>query len=440
MSGDPNPYAPPTAVDDGKPAIRQWQLDVSSILARNRALLPKVDLDTGEHGMPMKPVHLATPSKSPMATVASGLITGVIVFCAAIFNSHPVIIFAAVITMIIGWRLVALRTGSDGKMIAWAFMGETRANGLNRRRRIRARVFFGCVLGYLWIVITDFTIDSPLPLVAFLIGVFGCAIWGIIDRPKVRATTVDGEWLRLAPIHPQAIEFLRVEQDRISTVQNTGRKRLVRTSWLHRYPLRLLIGQTRNPLLLLRIILMKTLRSKLLVRESYHYSEAEKRQPYELCPALQDGLNSWLENHSNWHIIEAEHLPCPAGDLTVESVTFASPGFEHTLTINRAWMEQAADRAENHHHFMTRFADGSAIRTHDRHFLDLHIPGITERRTSGNPDAVYQNHLAALNGRIPAAPENLAALLAHIAAFKETFDKALTAAGYQSEARETGGS
>ncbi len=85
---------------------------------------------------------------------------------------------------------------------------------------------------------------------------------------------------------------------------------------------------------------------------------------------------------------------------------------------------------------MTRFADGSSIRTHDHPFLDLRIPGLTERRASGKPDAVYQNHLAALNGRTPAAPENLATLLAQIETLKAAFDRALTAAGYQSEPHE----
>jgi hypothetical protein len=272
-------------------------------------------------------------------------------------------------------------------------------------------------------------------MLACLAGIFGSAIWGLADRPKVRAVSLDRQWLRLSPVHPQALEFLHAEQERISAVATIGRRRLVRTTWLHRYPLRLLAAQTRNPLLLLRIILMKLLRSKLLVRESYHYSEAEKRQPAELCQPLQVAINAWQQHHPDWQVIEAEHLPCPGGDLLVESAVLAPPALEHTLTISRAWMEQAADRAANHHHFLTRFDDGTAIRTHDRPFLDLHIPGLTERRASGSPEAVYQNHLAALCGRIPAAPENCAALHETIAAFRESFDQALTAAGYQGAPR-----
>jgi hypothetical protein len=434
MRQDPNPYAPPAAADDGSRANRQWQLDGISLLARNRAVLPKVDLDTGEHGLPMSAIHLASPSKAPVAAVVPGLLSGMIVFCVIAFDFSPVVLATAIVAMIFGWRLVAVRTGNDGKMVAWAFMSESRAKALNRRRRIRSWLIFGSAMGYLLFVLTDMELVQPPIILALFACILGNAVWGIIDRPKVRARPADTQWLRLAPIHPQALDFLRTEQDRISMAETIDRKRRVRTAWLHRYPLRLLVGQTRHPLLLLRIALMKLLRSRLLVRESYHYSEAEKRQPAELCPPLQSALKAWLEIHPDWQVIEAEHLPCPAGDLTVESVILAPPALEHTLTINRAWMEQAADRATNHYLFMTRFGDGSALRTHDQPFLDLHLPGISDRRAHGNPDAVYQNHLAALNGRTPAAPANRAALLAQIAAFKETFDQALTAAGYQSEA------
>ena len=437
MSGESNPYAPPGAADPGTSTTRQWQLDGVSVFARNRAILPKVDLDTGEHDAPMKPIHLASPTKSPLATVASAVLTAIFVFCAVVFDFNPLMMVVPVITMIIGWRLVALRTGSDGKMVAWAFMSETRADRLNRRRKIRARLLFGCAIGYLWVALGDFASVPPVLMLACFAGIFGCAIWGLIDRPKVRATAVDGGWLHLAPIHPQALEFLRAEQDRLSAVESTARKRLVRTTWLHRYPLRLLTGQTRHPLILLRIVLMKFLRSKLLVRESYHYSEAEKRHPSGLCAPLQLAMNAWLENHPDWQFIDAEHLPCPGGDLMVQSAILASPGLEHTLSITRAWMEQAADRAVNHHHFMTRLEDGATVRTHDQPFLDLQLPGFTERGARGEPEAVYQNHLASLGGRMPAAAGSRAALLERIEQLKAAFDQALTAAGYQSEARET---
>ncbi len=351
MSAENNPYAPPAATGDDGIALRQWQLDGASILARNRAVLPKVDLETGEHDLPVAPVHLASASKAPVAAIASGLLTAGFVFFALFLDANAVSVFIAVLAIIAGLRLAALRTGNEGRMVAWAFFSETRAKGLKRRRKIRSRLLLGCALGYLWLTLTDFGNASPVLLPAFFLGIIAHMVWGIIDRPKVRAITVDRNWLRISPIHPRALGFLHAEQDRISAAETTGRKRLVRTTWLYRYPLRLLIGPSRNPLVLLNITLMKFLRSKLLVRESYHYSEAEKRQAADLSPPLRIAVETWLDNHPDWQFADAEHLTSPAGDLIVESATLATAGLGHTLAITRAWMEQAAGRAVNQHHF-----------------------------------------------------------------------------------------
>jgi hypothetical protein len=278
---------------------------------------------------------------------------------------------------------------------------------------------------------------SPLCFASIVVFLL-LAAWALFDRSKLKIESAAPGWLKISQLHPGALSFLR-HLEETPALSSPTKKRQIRTAYFHRYPLRMLIGHLRNPLLVLNITLLKLLRSPLLVREVWHYSEAEKVPLENLCDPLREATESWLADHPSWAFVTAERLPSPAGDLVTETATLASPGLEHCMNFSRSWMEQRANKGITAISFLTWLADGTLVRTHDHPQLASLDPMVIHHRASGPPDRVYQSHLRHLAGRpvLPAA--DLPDLLARLARENERADQYLVKRRILGEVREIAG-
>ena len=357
--------------------------------------------------------------------------------------SLPTLLALVFVSIIVLRRIGAMKGG--GRIVIWTFVEQRRA----RRMAIRKYARIGLLLLLAFIMmallfIPAFTgnasADTFMKWVTWILPsgiacILGIAIWAILDRPKTRIRNGPGGWIQISGAHPEALGFLRGVERKAD--ENTPGKRLVRTIYLHRYPLGLLIGKHwKRPLLVINIVLLKLLRSPFLVREAYHFSEAENIDREQLVAPLKDAVDSWLTTHPEWSFVSGEHLPAPAGDLHVESAILASPGFETCALVTRSWMQQKPSDGSTQHSFCNWLADGSVISTVDHATLKLSIPGDQEIRVSGTPEQVYQAHLEHCAGKPVHPAGDIPEILSRFHHKREQADRLVTEKRLQSEVRE----
>ena len=446
MSTDPNPYAPPGVAEPEVQSTRYWYVQGTDLLAKNGATLPKVDLDTGVHEGPMTAFPRVVKVTNP-ADILKGLaLLGAVFFLRDYFHLEKFGLFLPFfILLLLLKRIGVLRESTNSVVRVWSFIETPRAKRSILRRRLRIGAM---ILMFMTIMCPPF-LDGALPdflaiwfqwiLPAGILTMLGLAIWAIFDRPKTKTKVDSPGWLRFSGIDPQALAHLRADEEAYHlqhAALATYRKRLVRTVFYHRYPLRMLIGhRIYNPFAILQLFLMKFLRSKLLVRQAYHFSEAEEVSLGNLCPPLREAAESWLAARPDWIFITGERLPSPAGDLVVECADIASPGLEHCLRITRAWMEQKPEKGITQFTFMTWHADGSHSSTVDQPYLALRNPQL-HHRASGPPERVFQAHLRHLSGHTISPAASIPELHARLLDEKEETDRLLTEHHLQDETRE----
>lgn len=245
--------------------------------------------------------------------------------------------------------------------------------------------------------------------------------------------------MRIAPVHADALLFLMLIENRQRqepTAQPEARKRLVRTSYFHLYPLRILLGNKKNPLILIRIALMKLMRSRLLERETYPFSEAEPTPAGRLCEPLREAIQAWSLLHPDWFFLSGERLPSPSGEVTVESATLTAPDLAHSAFITHAWAAMRPEQGVTQFSFGTWLTDGSLIRTNDHPFIELSNPRVHEARTKGAPERVFLAHLQRCAGQPLSPARDSEELHARILQANEESDRLTTEMGLHSEARE----
>lgn len=442
-----NPYAPPVVAETEAVFSRYWRLDGTGVLLKNGATLPKVDLDSGVS----KDEGTLQSIQRIHQNAGIGLVISLVIpyFLIIVLSSYfEISSFSLFVCVIAGslllTRVMNLRGSQSSRIVFWIFTEERRAKRAAIRRNIRIGTLVLLVAGLLVRMLAPAG-GSPFGFFKLYIVWMGCmvalAIWALFDRPKFKIRAADSGWLHITPIHPKAFEFLsRIEAEEMQRQESAGqsRKRLVRTVYLHRFPLRMLIGRIhRNPLMILQIALMKLFRSRLLVREAYHFSEAEEVKLPDLCPPLREACESWLATHDGWSFVSGERLPSPAGDLIVETAHLAAPGLEHCLRIARAWMQHTPKKSNNQFTFITWIDDGSEhISTMDQPFIALRNPQF-HHRANGEPESVYQAHLDHIAGFSIHRPKDDAALLELLRIDKEESDKLMVERKLQSEVRET---
>ncbi|MEO5917843.1 MAG: hypothetical protein ABIS50_26660 [Luteolibacter sp.] len=438
---DPNPYAPPATLDPEAPSSLLWQLDGTTLLVKNSAVLPRVDLETGETTGEMKAVRRILQRNSGLFPILRVVIVvAVIRFLPDSFHDNPLLLYLALFGVFFLLKQgQALRGNPSQRIFIWEFVGPRTQHGRMVRNKWRIAIYLLGMTSLLTSFVPSLTRDLE---VGFRSGGFAIIlinlIWRLIDRPKARTQAGPPGWLKISPIHHDAVSFLSPLQKEsyLQSGQASARGKLMHTTYFHRYPLAMLVGKRKNPFTLFNLFLAKLLRSHQLRRDTYHFSEAETRALAELSQHLQDQAASWIASHPGWHFLSGTQLVFPAGDVILETAHLASPGLDHQLAISASWNVALPGYIPTQSSFTTWLADGTSIVTHERPFLPLRIPGIQEFRASGNPDAVFQSHLHHLAGKPLDPPKDPQEFLSRLDAHRAATDRRLTELGYQSETRE----
>lgn len=438
---DSNPYAPPAILEPEAQSSLLWQLDGSGLLVKNSAVLPRVDLETGETTGDMKTVRrilqLSGGSFSIMRVVA---IVVVLRFIPDRWHDNPLLLYLGLFAVLFLLKQgQALRGNPSQRIFIWEFAGPRTQHGRLARNKWRTSL---SLLGTVSIVasfIPSLTLDQQH---GFLFGGIAIVlinmIWGLIDRPKARTQAGPPGWLKISPIHQDAVSFLShlQQESHLQSGQAPARGKLMHTTYFHRYPLAMLLGTRKNPLAIFNLFLAKLLRSHQLRRDTWHFSEAEPRDLAGLCQHLQNQTASWIARHPGWHFLSGTHVVFPAGDVVHETAHLASPGILHQLTISASWNVALPGYVPTQSSFTTWLTDGTSVVTHERPFLPLRISGIQEFRARGNPDAVFQSHLHHLAGKPLDSSKDPQEFLSRLDAHRAAADRRLTELGYQSETRE----
>lgn len=444
MSGE-NPSAPPAIAENEAPSSLLWRVDGEDLLVRNGAVLPEVDLETGEtgDGLQRKPrANLTMPARSFNRTAKLVLLYFAVAW---FFGVEGLIVLLGVGTAAVLFNFLArLRGKPESSMIIWEFIGPAHMKGRKMRIMWRLRILYAIGLGLL---IAPFVISTRSPdHDAWMLRIFGSGIgiiallyvWANLDRPKSFNRNGPPGWLRITPIHPDALKVLMETEHQMRTkpAQSETRKRLVHTVYLHRYPLRMLLGhQITNPLSILICVLMKLLRSRSMVRDAYHFSEAEERSLENLNPSLREAAAAWLAAHPGWTFISGDHLTSPAGDFIVENAILASPGLEHIARIDRAWKERRENKGVVHFTFLSWLTDGTHASTLDQPYITIKNAHKHQQAT-GTPEQIWQAHLRHVSA-LPISPAaDTAELRARLLRDMEETDRLLIEKGLRSETRE----
>ncbi|MEX1116939.1 MAG: hypothetical protein WEB53_16955 [Akkermansiaceae bacterium] len=178
--------------------------------------------------------------------------------------------------------------------------------------------------------------------------------------------------------------------------------------------------------------------ASILVRETFHFSEAFEIPEADLSDPLQQKIQSWRASHPDWPLIQADRLPSPAGDLTVESATLVSPGFEHSIHFIHTWLEQKSSTSTCMFEFHTFIKPGRKIYTTHMPLIKLPRPHVDAARVKGSEEEVFRAHLTRCASHEIDAPADRAELLERIHREKLEIDALLEAAGYHGPTREIG--
>ena len=442
---DSNPYAPPSVKETEANNNHYWQVDGIGILARNGALLPKVDLETGYQSDDMKcvPRVLQVAGAMGIARTMAGI--GIYLAIKSFTNLEgPVIFVCLFAALFVLARLSQLRGSTNERLMVWEHIENGKLRGRRARRKLRIWAMFGAAFLYLLGMILAASAGASSAgglagaLFIVLVLIIALAIWSVVDAPKVKSLAGPPGWMRISPVHETALALLRqLENERTPPDSTTQRKRLIRTTYYHRFPLRLLIGKKlTNPIFVLRVTLMKLLRSKHLVRETYHFSEAEKLPLDQLSATLRITVETWLGDHPDWIFIAGERLPSPAGDITLDSALLASESLEHAAVFHHVWAAQKSNSATSTVKFVSRSINGTSIWTQDHPYLNLNLPAIEEHRASGSPERVFKAHLHNCEGHMIRPAGSVSELQERLKKEVEEADRIMTDRGLQSETRE----
>lgn len=170
MNPELNPYAPPVSEETEADAIRGWRVVGEVIFARRGATLPMIDLLTGHSSTPLRRVRLCA---NPLS---------------ALFGEH-----------------------------VWIYSEDNVSNLIKRAGKIVERLV---VLALIAVYFLRDSIRLPWLQYAALAGLILLAVLWLRNLAGKKLTiqpSVKQGWLRISPIHPEAIAYLRAakaNQDR----------------------------------------------------------------------------------------------------------------------------------------------------------------------------------------------------------------------------------
>lgn len=398
-----NPYAPPKVAEPESASLRYWQCYGARVMARNGAMLPKVDLETGVSGGEMTAVARTYQVASVSRFMTVGPLIAMYLIARNVYHiAGPGLLWGVIGgSALLNW-LLRIRGTAGGMITVWEFREADR----ERRRKLRQRWRNGFLfLSLAVMILTVFPAQNANKLnfhgFMFFVSGFGLLVVytarGFIDRPKTSSESGPAGWLRIRNVHPEAMVKLRLlesEELKENATFELPRRRKVHTTFYHRYPLSSLLGETRkNPFTVFLIATMKVLRSKRLERESFDFTEAKEIPEDQAHPNLREKFGSWLLAHPDWSVLLIERLPSPAGDLTVDTSILVSPDLAHSLSFHHSWLEQKSTPGTTEYAFLTWVANQRLICTTHMHLLPINRSNVDTVRVRGPEEVVFSAHL-----------------------------------------------
>ena len=399
-----NPYAPPQVAELEAQVSRCWLLQGDSLLVKNGAVLPRVDLETGfsEHDGELH-IHKVTHQRFSLSSLFTMLLAFASywatksLFDFGVFQFFPLIwIFFFVFS-----RFTSLSGKGSKLSTIWFFVDAQRYKRKKRRRHIRLAVMAISMLVLIPLFVhysSDFDdFDTQITLLFLGIGIFfAIGIWHALDRFKLTLKYHSDDWLKIASIHPKARAFfedLEMTERTMLAEEVIPKTRLVRTMYLYRLPINMLLHTMRNPLTMLSIVIMKFLRSKYLEQLFYDSSEASKCAVDALSTDVRDASAQWLAQHPSWTLLGAAFLDSPMGNLLTETISLTSADRASVVLISQFTMPQTPRRNRLQYAIITWIGDGkNTVETYNCPYLALEDPQLLHR-TYAQPSEMLEEHM-----------------------------------------------
>jgi hypothetical protein len=219
-----NPYAPPTALD--APPVQEkfrWYLAGRGLYLRDGAVLPKIELETGDSGNHLIEVsnHFSKPRWQVSLIV--GLLPMLILFLFRRPEGMPLPYQPLLLTLgtMFAARLLITRFRPD---IYWRRIGFKTYRSASNERMRKQRDFWNTLLSYsppliaagIFSLLVDYMEYFGIGLIAFgSIGLFIRYLWKRKSALKIRPAEGLNGWIRVSEIHPLAMQrLLEAERSR----------------------------------------------------------------------------------------------------------------------------------------------------------------------------------------------------------------------------------
>jgi hypothetical protein len=434
---DADPYAPPaTAEPQAAQSTRMWRVEGEAVLARDGAVLAQVDLNSGEREEDMQSIvrvhHFVSLTNFIILSAVGAMVLG-----AGAIHIRGIKLYMLLGVIFVAqsfWQRGRAAAGKVSSRVAVReFLDLATVEGRVKRRKMRI------VMALVIVMLVGLVpvLSPPASLAEFLTQVMvafapgftalaGVGIWALLDGPKAKYRSAGRGWVRIAPVHPRALEFLSDLEERETAA--AGPLRLVFAHYLHRYPLRTLLSWANSPREILGMLAIKLHR---LEAQEYH-AAAPPVARTALCEPVQQALGVWHARHPDWQIVECHVLDNPSATFELHLALLACEGLTHHLWLSRIWMPGKPHFGKVRVTFGTWLADGSLVETHDHATFNLGHPEIRGWRARGTPEAILRAHLCRCAGEPIDPPVSPAELIKRAAAQREKVRLRLVELGYQS--------
>ena len=228
-----NPYAPPESRGEAPPRQEDWYTEGTLIYVSDGAVLPAIDLETGEDSDDL----IEVKRRFAIAGATIG-IWGVI---PGLFNALPrewkrqfrltgddlpILIGALLILFAIHAFIALGRPHLLGKCVRFRMHRNETAERKAKRIKIVVAVWYCLSLVVMLtpaiMILSRGRITDPMKLVFSLMGVgvismLACVVWQLLRMPKIRFKGFSGKWLRVTGACDEALVHLRkIESERFS--------------------------------------------------------------------------------------------------------------------------------------------------------------------------------------------------------------------------------
>jgi len=407
-----NPYETPRSKEPGGAPDGMWQVSGSTLLFRDGARLPEVDLFTGRNDVPL------TPASSEFAA-AKGLAAvwlqwgGVVTMALAVFGSGMwdyslvlAILIVVVVTRVLG---IFLKSRMIRARLHWRVATDSESRNRKFKRAQWILILLG--FGFFGMGILSESMDwMSWGVVAMTVFLIMGAVLGLFSR-QLRCSGEKDGWFVLKGIPSAGLWALAVGQAESNRrlVEDKPKLRLRKVYAFHGYraPLRDLLGMSwSNPLLVLIITVMKLTRSKNLIRDFFHWSESEELGEQEWDPDLKKVQSEWLalEVSNGWRPLGAHWIGSPMGDVLTQSFTMISPDGSQAMSgavvrLATAHMSRTIQEVS----FRSWRSDGTLRLTSNSRIQRPLPEGFDVKVRKGDVRTVHKSHqLAAANDEIVA--------------------------------------